>query len=163
MITSDKLKPQQRLVIQANTPYIFIYGGVGTFKTSGGLLRIYLHCCMYPGSVILVMAKTLDQIERIYMEEWRRQIPVEEYKYLASKREITLWKGGSRIVFVYTDNPKSDEIIRGMTISGYHMIQAETIRRDTYFMMLEQRVRLFGKEPNDKYIRIIDANPGIPG
>jgi len=62
----------------------------------------------------------------------------------------------------YADHVRAHEIITGTTISGWYVTQAESLDSSQYIDELNQRMRLFGAEPDDRYIRLIDANPGSP-
>jgi len=163
MLQPSELKPQQIACLAAKTPIIIQHGGVGTVKTTGNLLRLWLHINQFPNSVFLIFAQTYDQLERVFMLEWERQIPDYEYKHIKNEKKILLHKSGSVLFLHYAEHTNSVKIMRGMTISGYMMIQAESITEEIFYHEANQRIRLFGKEPRPEYLRLIDANPGNPG
>jgi len=163
LITPQDLKPHQLELMKAQKQYIHIDGGVGTYKSTACILRLYAHCFRYPGQSIMVLAQTYPQLMMVFMAEWKRQIPDSHYNYVGSPvKKITLPDCESEIILHHADHVNSEKVIRGASLSGWYIIQGETLRFVDVLDGLDQRIRLFGPDPNPGYLRLIDTNPGSP-
>ncbi len=164
--TLAMLWPQQRELLRANSRYILIDGGVGTGKTSACILRLFKHCLDHPGQIIIVAAQTYQQLKDVFFQEWKRQIPSKVWRYSVQGNVIHMPTLDAELWLRYADHPRAFERIRGSTISGWYITQAETLRDANYLDRLNQSTRLFGKEAADthdpRYIRLVDMNPGNP-
>ena len=111
----------------------------------------------------MVLAQTYNQLMMVFMAEWKRQIPESHYKYTGSPvKRIELPYCESEIILHYADHVRAEQVIRGSSLSGWYIIQGETLRFVDVLDGLDQRVRLFGADPNPGYLRMIDTNPGSP-
>ena len=77
MVKFDQLKPHQEDILQCHKKYVAVDGGVGTFKTTTCILKIYSHCLHYPGQAIAVIAETYQQLSNVFIPEFQRQIPLQ--------------------------------------------------------------------------------------
>lgn len=159
MLCDADLKPHQHDLIDALARYVIIDGGVGTYKTTACILRLYLHCFEWPGSRIIVGAQTFQQLKDVFLTEWQDQVPETHYDYNAQDHIITLPLCNGRIYLRYADHPRAHQVITGMSISGYYLIQAESLRDSRFLDVLNERVR-HGNPAG--HLRLLDCNPGAP-
>lgn len=162
MLKAHELREHQHKLLQSTSKYILIDGGVGTFKTTSCIYRLYNHLRLYHGQVITIAAQTFPQLVKAFLAEWKRQIPLELYNYNISTHIITIPALSAELRLQYADNPRAVENIRSESTSGWYLIQGESLHHTEFFDEMNRRVRLFGPEPNPAYIRLIDANPGSP-
>lgn len=163
MLTPAQLKPHQIELLQAKKKYAHIDGGVGTYKSTACVLRLYVHCLLYPGQRIMVLAQTYAQLIQVFMAEWKRQVPANDFKYVGSPvKKITLPSCDAEIRLQYADGKQAEEVVRGESLTGFYVIQGETLKDVDVFDQADLRVRLWGKGVHPGYIRLIDTNPGAP-
>lgn len=159
MLCNADLKPHQHALIDAQDRYVIIDGGVGTFKTTACVIRLYLHCFEWPGSRIIVGAQTYQQLKDVFLAEWQDQVPEKHYDYNAQEHIISLPLCDSKIYLRYADHIRAHQVITGMSISGYYVIQAESLRDSRFIDVLNERVR--HGDPAG-HLRLLDCNPGAP-
>ena len=143
--------PHQWELLKSFDRRVLIDGGVGTGKTAACIIKVRMHCLMNPGQRIAICAQTLQQIIRVFKAEWDRQIDPSKYRYIGGvDQRIEMPDCDSVLSFVYLESSggRAAEKRRGATFSGYYITQAETIRNANDYDELDERVRLFGPEPN---------------
>lgn len=163
MLTADQLKAHQIQLIHTTKKYSIIHGGVGTFKTTACILRLAMHCMKYPGQRIMIAAHQMDTFNRVFLPEWEEQIESSLWHYNANQKMITMPMFDAIIWLQYDDLKDAEKAFKGGTLSAWYIIQAEQMRYSGVLDVLDERMRRFGKEPNPKYLRLVDMNPGTPG
>jgi hypothetical protein len=152
MYRRAQLKPHQKAIIDSRAQFTIAHGGVGTFKTSAGIIRVITHCMKWPGQVFILAGQTLQQVYDVIIAEWRNQVPDELYTLKQSGKEgdyIHFKPAGlkpSKLLIRYADHPRAKELLRGSNITGYYITQAESLKDEGYFDVLNERVRLWGPQ-----------------
>lgn len=157
----EALLPHQRDVLTATSDYIVIHGGVGAAKTRACLWRVFLQAQAWAGQTLLIGALTQRHLEDVIVRPWLDEMPESRYHYSPSRAEIRVpsldGRGESMILLRSLERSDSVARIRGLTLTGYYLAQAELLP-EAAFHELEQRVR---SRPNGvPFLRLFDANAG---
>jgi len=156
LFNPTKLYPQQKILLGSpDNSVIVAKGGAGTAKTTGGVLKLYEYLSRYPGAYILVIMQTLNQLRMVFKETWESIAPEKHYKYSDMGNTITLYNG-AKISLQYGELPSAVDRVRGVNLSGYYIIQAESLTNEKLIYELDQRVRIQGIP----HLRLIDSNGG---
>lgn len=166
MIASKDLRPHQWDILLAEAPFIFVHGGIGTFKTSTCIMRVLDHCRRYGDQEIIILAQTYDQLFKVFLQEWKRLIPASWYEERSSPKRLELKWCNSILWLQYAENPAAKKRIVGQNTTGYYITQTETFKSKDLFDELNQRARLNptdpAYDPQMFRLRLMDANPGSP-
>ncbi len=170
MIPFLSLWPQQLAVLRSAAQYVLIDGGVGTGKTAACVLRLGRHCIHYPNSRLIAAAQTFQQLKDVFLSEWSVQwgpAGVDGFWTYNQQDHIIRISNGAEIWLRYAEHPRSFERIRGTSISGWYITQAELLRDWRFVERLNDSMRIYGPEWKDgerdrRYLRLMDTNPGNP-
>lgn len=159
-IDKSRLLPQQKRVIRSRADYILFDGGRGFGKTRAGLWSVFLRCRAQSGQKILIGAQTYRQTRDVIIDPWVEEFHPDYYQHLISKDEIIVYSidgGESKILVRSLENQKKVDKIKGMTLTGYYLAQAEQIPVSA-FTMLEACLR--DTSNSHLWFRLFDANAG---
>lgn len=135
-------------------------GGVGSGKTTAGVLLGYTLANIYPGSRGLVGAQTYSLLKDTTREVYRNLIDKSEIKSWKSSPDNLVLKNGSQIWFRHLSNPAR---LSSMEFSWIHIEEGSQISSETFKALLA-RLRYNDFESispkiNKRYRIFITSNP----
>ena len=104
MLKATDLRPHQLDLLRSNSTYDVIHGGVGTFKTTACIFKLWMHCAQHRDQVIIVAAQTYRQLKDVFLREWRRQMPSSLYNFKGQDMEIEIPMYNSSLLLRHTGN-----------------------------------------------------------
>jgi hypothetical protein len=152
----------------------FVYGGMGTFKSSTMIFGLYQWLWYlsgyYTNLVFYVAALHSKQLKGAFLNSWHEQVPKAMYNYNQQSNIITLKGTSTEIILTHTGDSKEGAAARkaadglkGATAIGYYFPQAELVPESFYH---EIRNRCRGEPtPINRMKRppcrlyMLDANP----
>ncbi len=149
------------MLIMEQSGFLVVTGGVGTYKTTGCIIILYLHLIANKTARIMVLMQTDIQLDLVFVHEWEKVVPKDHYTEIKSKK---YWSyklfNGAEVVLQYAEHTAAHDRIVGANLTGYYISQAETLTFEDLVTQLELRKR--GRKRGEILFRIIDANGGNP-
>jgi hypothetical protein len=115
--------------------YILYSGGRACGKTLALCVKMYLFCVCFPGIRILLGRKTLADLERTTLNDFRKIVPPEEYEHKVKDAVLNFHNGSQIILFGLdalvstdmSDMKKAEQKLRSLNIGGFFIDQLEEI------------------------------------
>jgi predicted phage terminase large subunit-like protein len=149
------LSPHQCKFLDAQEPYVGLFGGMGNGKTLVACLKAIELSTAYPHNLGLVGRLTYrelsDSTQEMFLTQLRRFCAPDSWKLNKSDNSIEFWNK-SKVIFRHLDEPAN---ILSMNLGWFYIDQAEEIDEEV-FLTLQGRLR---RENIPNYKGMVTGNP----
>jgi len=140
--------PSQKKFINAKNYHCLYYGGFGSGKTLGLIIKMILCCLCFPGNRVLLGRQYLSDIDKILLPDLFELLPVSYYNYRVKDGIIRFFNNSEIILFGLdalqagpeAEIKKAQQKIKGLNLGQYFIDQLEEIEYEV-FDMLNTRLR----------------------
>lgn len=151
MSEAKELHEFQASFLDAQEPFVGLFGGVGNGKTYAGSLAIIEHSTANPKNLCLVGRLTYpelrDSTREVFMGALAECLAPEAYTFNRADNSLTFWNG-SQVIFRHLDNQAS---LLGPNLGAFYIDQAEEVDEEA-FLTLQSRLRRSGVKHLQGYI-----------
>ncbi len=134
------LNPHQEKFVDADEPYIGLFGGVGNGKTWAACMKSIELLTQYPNNLGLVGRLTYpelrDSTKEVFMSCLAELYPPGAYSHNKSENSVTFWNKSS-VIFRHLDDQGA---LLGPNLGFWYIDQAEEVDEEA-FKMLKSRLR----------------------
>ncbi len=163
-MTTFSLLPSQKALIEVPhelpTDVALYQGGVGSGKTTVGVLLGYLLSRLYPGSRGLVGAATYTLLHDTTRERWRELVPKDQVKRWNRSPDNLVLKNGSQIWFRHLSQPQR---LSSMEFNWIHVEEGAQVPATTFRALMARlrhsNYRRISKRLPRRYRMFITSNP----
>lgn len=124
----------QAAFVEADTKETVYFGGVGSGKTVGGIMRLARHIYQWnPGERLAVVTPTVPMLRNVIIPELRKWklLGVEGVEHYRSENRIE-YPNGTEVILESANNDRKIERLRGLNIAGAWLDEVSQHKEKTY-------------------------------
>ena len=130
----------QREFVEAETRETYYFGGVGSGKTTGGVMRLGRHIYEWnPGETLAIVTPTVTMLRNVIIPELQKWGLYHEDWHTSTENRID-YPNGTTVILESAANLKKVERLRGLSIAGAWLDEISQHFAETYYV-LDDRLR----------------------
>lgn len=133
------------------------FGAYGQGKTYGDIYEVIKHIFLVPNAVIYVIANTISQAKRAFLDDFLKIMPADFVFYFNNTNMEYIFTNGASLFIVASDNENK---LRSANVTLYLLIEANGIKEEIKVQM-DNRLRnpaatIYEKDKDDKIVYELD-------
>mgnify|MGYP005856280187 CR=1 FL=1 len=130
----------QRAFVEADTRETYYFGGVGSGKTTGGVMRLGRHIYEWnPGETLAIVTPTVTMLRNVIIPELQKWGLYDEDWHTSTENRID-YPNGTTVILESAANLQKVERLRGLSIAAAWLDEISQHYAETYYV-LDDRLR----------------------